>query len=137
MTCTHKRVDFRGSLQYFGSQALACGPQRHGAVLYRVTLARVSAKTVNSGCSLLKLTGRASPSERVDRSIRNRKSTSLRVQIMTLLTTEPRLHGLHFRVFHIRVSRIGHAFTFMFWHRDVCYLLEKRDFYIDATACLT
>ena len=37
------------------------------------------------------------------------------------------LHGLQVRVFHIRVFRIGHAFTFMFWHRDVRYLLEKRD----------
>ena len=45
---------------------------------------------------------------------------SLRVQIMTL-------HGLRVRIIHIRVSRIGHAFTFMFWHRDVRYLLEKRD----------
>ena len=56
---------------------------------------------------------------------------------MALLTTEPRLHGLEVRAFHIRVSRISHAFTFMFWHRDVRSLLEKRDFYIDATACLT
>ena len=37
------------------------------------------------------------------------------------------LHGLQVRVLHIRAPRISHAFTFMFWHRDVRYLLEKRD----------
>ena len=42
MTCTHKRMDFRASWQYFGSQALVCVPQRHGVVLYRGTLAPVS-----------------------------------------------------------------------------------------------
>ena len=46
------------------------------------------------------------------------------------------LHGLQVRVFHIHVSQIGHAFTFLFRHRDERYLLEKRDFYIDVTACL-
>ena len=56
---------------------------------------------------------------------------------MTLLTTEPRLHGLQVRAFHIRVSTIGQAFTFMFWHRDMRSMLENRDVYIDATSSLT